>query len=798
MKAGPIACSILYKRTATGVNPRPMSGKIIGARVLRTEDARLLTGNGEYVDDIHLPGMLHAAFLRSPFPHARLLSIDTKAAMAQPGVHAVLTAGDLEPPLHAMRLPMLVPNPHAENSRTQFALARSEICYAGEAIAMVVADSRYLAEDALAAIAVEFDALPAAGDCRRAMNPNAPPAHLGAADNRAAEFRVHYGDAAPAFSQAAHVSGQELWHHRGCAHPLECRGVLADWKRRNASLTLWSSTQTPHLEQRVISELLGITPARVRVIAPDVGGGFGPKAIFYGEDAVVAAASRRLNRPVKWIEDRREHFLATTQERDQYWDVEIALDCDARILAVRGSMLHDTGAYLPWGVVMPTIAATTVPGPYVVPAYDLAVTVVHTNKVPTTPVRGAGRPQAVFAIERLLDGAADALGMDRAEIRRRNLIRPEQMPYSVGLTFRDGKPVVYDSGDYPACLEAALRLSRYGAFRDRQRQAHEGGRHIGIGVASYVEGTGLGPFEGVTVRVLGDGTISVLSGAAPQGQGHVTMLQQIVAEKLSVQIEMVLVTLGDTAAISMGVGTFASRITANAGPAASLAAETVRGKAILLASRVLEADADNLVCDDGRIGTGTGNRRSITLAELAQFSQGLPGFSLPPGETPGLEHTAWFTPPQAAYCNGVHVAEVEVDAETGGVHILNYSVVHDSGHLINPLIVDGQIQGGVAHGVGNALLEWMGYGDDAQPLTTSFADYALPSACSLPNIQTVHMETPSPLNPLGVKGAGEGGTIPVAAAIVGAIEDALSPFGVRLTRAPVTPDYIMSLLRSAG
>ena len=775
-----------------------MSGKSIGARVLRTEDARLLTGKGEFVDDIRLPGMLHAAFLRSPHPHARILAIDVNAANSMPGVHAVLTGAELNPALRSTRLPMLVPNPYSALSLTQFALAKNEVCYAGEALAVVVADSRYLAEDALPLIAIEYEVLRGVGDCRSALESTAPAAHLGSANNRATEFRTSYGDVAAAFAAAAHVFHEDLWQHRGCAHPLECRGALANWSSRDSALTLWSSTQTPHLEQRVLAELLEVTPSHVRVIAPDVGGGFGPKAIFYGEDAVVAAASRMLKQPVKWIEDRREHFLATTQERDQYWSVEIALDGEARILGIRGSMIHDTGAYLPWGVVMPYIAATTVPGPYVVPAYDLAVTVAYTNKVPTTPVRGAGRPQAVFAMERLLDRAAGELGMDRAEIRQRNLIASAQMPYTVGLTFRDGKPVVYDSGDYPACVDAALRLSGYQTFRRRQRAAREQGRYIGLGIASYVEGTGLGPFEGVTLRVLQDGMIEVCSGAAPQGQGHRTMLQQIVADGLGVAIESVRVTLGDTAAIAMGVGTFASRITANAGPAAAIAAEAVRGKAVALAARILAADPAELTCEDGRIGTQTGNRPSITLGELAKISQGYPGFSLPPGETPGLEHTAWFAPPQAAYCNGTHVAEVEVDVETGGVHIFNYSVVHDSGTLINPLIVDGQIQGGVAHGIGNALLEWMGYGDDAQPLTTTFADYALPSSCSVPNIRAEHMETPSPLNPLGAKGAGEGGTIPVAAAIAAAIEDALSPFGVRISNSPVTSHGIVAALRVAA
>lgn len=623
------------------------AGNLIGARILRTEDAQLLAGHGEFADDIRLPAMLHAAFLRSPFAHARVNAIDPRPALAIPGVRTVLTASELNPALRSTRLPMLVPNPFCETSLTPFALARDEVCYTGEAVALVVADSRYAAEDALAAVAVEFENLPAVCDCRAAIAPEAPAAHLGTSHNRATQFTTAYGDADSAFSAAAHIFREELWQHRGGAHPLECRGAVACWSERDASLTLWSSTQTPHLEKRVLAELLELSPSRVRVIAPDVGGGFGPKAIFYGEDAVVAAAARLLNRPVKWIEDRREHFLATTQERDQYWSVEIALDRDARILGVRGSTVHDTGAWLPWGVVMPYIAATTMPGPYRVPAYDLTVTAAYTNKVPTTPVRGAGRPQAVFAMERLLDRAASELRMDRAEIRRRNLIQPQQMPYTVGLTFRDGKPVVYDSGDYPACLERVLDLAGYRDFRKTQRDAREQNRHIGLGIGCYVEGTGLGPFEGVTIRILDDGAIAVASGAAPQGQGHRTMLQQIVATRFGVAVEAISVTLGDTDAIAMGVGTFASRITANAAPAAAIAAETVRGKAIALAARVLSVEAADLVCEDGRISAVTGNRPSVSLGELARISQGYPGFSLAPGESPGLEHTAWFTPLQA-------------------------------------------------------------------------------------------------------------------------------------------------------
>jgi carbon-monoxide dehydrogenase large subunit len=491
----------------------------------------------------------------------------------------------------------------------------------------------------------------------------------------------------------------------------------------------------------------------------------------------------KLGRPVKWIEDRREHFLCATQERDQYWDVAIAVDADGKILGLRGRLLHDSGAFVPWGVIMPYIAAATVPGPYVIPAYQLDTVVVLTNKVATTPVRGAGRPQAVFAMERLLDRVAHELDLDRAELRCRNFIKPEQMPYEVGLIFRDGKPLVYDSGDYPKGQQTALTIAEYESFRERQRSALNEGRFVGIGLGNYVEGTGLGPFEGVTVRVLPSGKVAVATGATSQGQGTRTTLSQIVAEQVGCRIEDIVMTVGDTAAIAQGVGAFASRQAVNAGCSALVAGQAVRTQLIALAARVL---------------AGTGNRPTVGFGELARLAQGIPGVSLPVGQAAGLEHTAYYTPSQAAYCSGTHVAEVEVDAMTGGVKVLKYTVAHDSGRVINPLIVDGQVQGGVAHGIGNALLEWMQYDDNAQPLTTSFADYLLPMATDVPTCTIAHVETVNPLNPLGVKGAGEGGTIPAPAAIIAAIEDALSPFGVHFAETPLTPERIVAALRAAG
>jgi carbon-monoxide dehydrogenase large subunit len=714
------------------------------------------------------------------------------------GVHAVLTADDLPPRMATGQIPMLVPNPSIRTPRTQLALARHEVCYVGQTIAVVIAANRYLAEDAAAAVAVDFEVLPAVSDYRDAAKPGAACAHSDLASNIAAVVPMAYGDVDTAFARAAHVFEEELSLHRGGAMTLEGRAVLASHDPGSDVLTVWSATQTPHLCRGTLADLLERDLESIRVIAPHVGGGFGTKAPFYAEEAVIAAAAMKLRRPVTWQEDRREHFLSATQERDQHWKVAIAVNADGKILGLRGAMLHDNGAFLPWGIIAPYIAATTFPGPYVVPAYALEVTVVLTNRVPTTVVRGAGRPQAVFAMERLMDRTARELRIDPAELRARNMITPEQMPYSVGLLFRDGKPLVYASGDFPKSQRRALALSNYRGFRARQSSARAEGRYLGIGIGNYVEGTGLGPFEGVTVRVLPNGKVAVATGATSQGQGTRTTLSQIVADRVGCRLEDIVMTAGDTSAISQGVGAFASRQAINAGSSALMAGEHVRNQIVALAARVLGVAESDIDVEDGRATGRGGNKPSLTLGELARLAQGMPGFSFAAGQAPGLEHTAYFTPQQASYCNGTHVAEVEVDPFTGGVKLLAYTVAHDSGTIINPLIVDGQVQGGVAHGIGNALFEWMKYDAAAQPLTTSFQDYLLPAAPDVPGCKIEHVETPNPLNPLGVKGAGEGGTIPAPAAIISAIEDALSPFGVRFGRMPLPPDQIVDALRKAG
>ncbi len=770
----------------------------VGSSVSRVEDSALLAGRGRFIDDFHLPGMLHAAVVRSPFAHARVGKIDCCEALKLPGVHAVLTHADLPQPFRDERLLLLVPNPAIRHPVTNYALARDEVCFAGEAVAFVVADDRYAAEDAAERVMVDYEPLPSASDCRAALAPDAAIAHVGRADNIAAEFPMTYGDVDGAFAGAAHVIKESFFTHRGGGHAMECRGIVAAHDPVADSMTLWSNTQAPHMLRNVYARMMGVSEGQVRVIAPpDVGGGFGPKGMYYQEQFCAAAAARQLGRPVKWIEDRRENFIATFQERDQYWDVEIAVDEDGKLRGVRGSLIHDSGAYLPWGIITPFISATTVPGPYVLPAYEMNLSVVFTNKVATTPVRGAGRPQAAFVMERLMDRVALDLAFDPAKVRRRNFVQPEQMPYPVGLVFRDGSPVVYDSGDYPRCQEKSLELADHDNFRARQTVARAEGRYIGLGLGSYVEGTGLGPFEGVKVKIEMSGEVAVQTGAAPQGQGHQTMLAQIVADRLGVKPGDVSVTPGDTAGVGIGIGTFASRITANAGPSAQMAANTVREKLVKAASHLLEAAEEDLDLADGRVFVKGVPDHGKSFAEIASFANGMPGFALPGGVIPGLEETAYFTPERSTYANGAHVAEVEVDIETGAVTILRYSTAHDCGTMVNPKMVEGQVMGGVAHGVGNALYEWMHYDDDAQPQTVNFGEYLIPMATDVPRVEQVHIESPTPLNPLGVKGAGEGGTIPALAAIAGAVEDALAPFGVRVTQTPMTPPYILSLLDAA-
>jgi carbon-monoxide dehydrogenase large subunit len=768
--------------------------KYIGHSVKRLEDHPLLTGAGRFVADLRLPDTLEAAFVRSPHAHAAIRGIDTSAARRCPGVHAVLTLADLIPLLAQERLPLQFRTAQLPPDITPLVLAKDEVAFVGEAVAVVVAQTRYLAEDAAALVAVDYEPLPAVSDCRQALEPGAPRAHRGRASNVLLEFRQAYGEVEDAFARAPRRSSVSLKQHRGGAHSIEGRGALAAYDVNEDRLTLWSSTQLAHEMRAFLMTLLRLDENQLRVVAPDVGGGFGAKFVMYPEEVTLAASCLLLRRPIRWIEDRREHFLAAIQERDQYWDLEVAFDNDGRLLGVRGEMLHDEGAYTPQGINLPYNASTALPGPYILPAYQLDVRVVETNKVATMPVRGAGYPEGAFAMERLLDAIADELGLERAEVRRRNLVPPEKMPYVSPLKTRAGSPVALDSGDFPACQRMALEAIDYAGFASRQRHARAEGRYLGLGIGNGVKGTGRGPFESGIVRIGRSGRISVYTGAMPMGQGIKTALAQICAEQFGVAPDTVAVAAGDTAVIPYGQGGFASRQTVTAGSAVHLAASAVRDKALKVAAHLLEVGVSDLELRDGRIEIAGAPGSGLTLREVAEAVSGVPGYAMPGKFEPGLESMQSFLPSALTYGGGSHAVELEVDIETCGIRILRYVVVNDSGRVINPMMVEGQLTGGAAHGIGNALFEWMGYDDQAQPVTTTFADYLMPSATEVPQIEVKLAEFPSLLNPLGVKGVGESGCVPAAGAIVSAIENALAPFGVRISEYPVTPAKLFALL----
>jgi aerobic carbon-monoxide dehydrogenase large subunit len=770
----------------------------VGRAVQRKEDARLLRGQGLYVADVDLEGMLHLAVLRSPHAHARVLSVDVQAARQLPGVLAAVSFADLPDP---KRLPMLVP--HAQlRPRMPYPLAADRVLYVGEPVAAVVADTSYQAEDALAAIDVEYEPLPAVVDPEAALESDAPLLHAGASDNVAAAVTQEVGDFDTAFQHADQILSYTFRSGRLSGQPLETRGVAARSERTRlggVSLTVWDSTQSPHTVRRVLADMLGLPMHAIRVIAPEVGGGFGIKNRFYPEEFLVPYLARLLERPVRWIEDRREDLLSSYQAREQVHHVEVAAQSDGTILGLRDRYVVDNGAYSPFGLVVPFNAMTTLPGPYRLRNYRAEMRAAYTNKAPNAPYRAAGRPPAVFVMERVMDLVARQFALDPATVRLKNMIRPDEFPYATGLLDRDGTELTYDSGDYPGCLEDALARLDVAAFREQQSQARQQGRWLGLGIGCYVESTGRGPFEGATVRVQPSGQVLVLTGAAPQGQSHETTLAQLCADRLGVRIEDVTVVTGDTDAISLGIGTFASRTAVVAGNAVSVAAAQVRAKTLRMAALLLEVSPDDLEIEAGVVGVKGAPERTVTLARVAQvLSAPPPAMLFGEGLEPGLEATHYYHPTGNTFAGGVHVATVEVDAATGQVSVLRYIVVHDCGTIINPMVLDGQVVGGVAQGLGNALYEEMVYDPaSGQPLTTSLMDYLLPTSMEVPSVEVLHRCTPSPLNPEGIKGAGEGGTMPVPATIANAIDDALAPLGVTVTRVPLSPAALLALIREA-
>ena len=770
---------------------------LIGRSVPRPEDATLLRGKGRYIDDITLPGLLHATFVRSPVAHARLAGIDAAPSRALPGVHAVLTHRDLRKLLTGDRIPLAVAAGAIRFHVDPLPLALDELCYVGEPVALVVAESRRIAEDAAALVTLDYEMLPAVLDPRGGLAPGAPKARLDCPDNLVARHRIDYGDVDAAFAGAAHRFAERFRLDKGGGHSIETRGLIARFDPAEETLTLWVNSQMPHRAKSVLCEALGLAEHRVRVVVPTTGGGFGTKAPFYPEELALPAASMLLGRPIKWIEDRRENFATALLERLQDWEVEAACDANGRLLAIRGTLYHDHGAATPYGVALPYNAGTNLVGPYVLPAYRLDIALCLTNMAPTAATRGAGRPQGTLVMERLLDRIAATLGLERDEVRRRNLIPRDAMPYRIPIVQRDGSVMTYDSGDYPECQRRALAEAGWADFPARQAAARREGRWLGIGLANYVEATGRGPFESAALRIGASGKIIVSTGATEQGQGTKAMLAQLVQAVLGVGAGDISVVAGDTAATPLGMGAFASRQTVTAGNAIYIAAHEVRTKALRAAAEMLEAAPEDLELVGGNVQVKGAPQLHRSLGAIARALGGLPGMALPGGMKPGLAAHSDYQPPSLTYCNGTHVCEVEIDIECAAVRILRYVVVHDCGRMINPMAVDGQVLGGVVHGIGATLYEWMRYDEEGQPQTVTYGDYLLPTADVLPRVEIHHVESPTPLNPLGVKGAAESGTIAAPAVIASAVEHALAPLGVTIRDLPLTPARLYALIDAA-
>jgi aerobic carbon-monoxide dehydrogenase large subunit len=791
-----------------------MTTRMFGERVPRVEDARLVTGNGRFLDDLGHDA-LEAAFVRSPHAHARVVDVDVTDALDVEGLVAIYSYEDLEGRM-GEPLPLLIPHPTLTHGRTPYALAEEEVNHVGEAVVMVVATSRYVAEDVCDRVRVTYEPLPAVVGVEAARTA----AHLVHDDvpgNVAAVMVQQTGDADAAVDAAPHRLELDLGIERSASTPLEGKGVLARWDADDRSLLVHTSTQTSTSVRQAIAAKLDLPVDRVEVVTPDVGGGFGVKIVHpWPEEVLVPWAARRLGRAVKWTEDRREHFVSSAHERGQLHQVRVGYDDDGRLLGLSVRFWHDNGAYIPYGLIVPIITSTQLLGPYKPGVYRVEFASLYTNTVIVTPYRGAGRPQGCFVMERVMDAIAADLGIDRTVVRERNFIRPDEMPYDQGLVFQDGRQLLYDSGDFPASLAKLKALVGWDDFEAVREQARSEGRRVGIGLACYVEGTGVGPYEGGHIRVETDGTVVVSTGLTSQGQGHQTMLAQIVADELGVPFERIRVTTGDTRRFKYAVGTFASRTAVMSGSAVAMTARTVRRKALTIAAQALEANVEDLEVVDGLVqvkGSGAGSTARIELGTVAVLSNPLryafdeaaaraTQFAAPsdpdtppvgPGESPGLEGTDYYSPARSPFANGMHAVVVETDPDTAEITILRYCVVHDCGTLVNQLIVEGQIHGGVAQGVGGALYERMEYAPDGQLLNASFMDFLMPYATEVPTIEIDHLVTPSPLNPLGVKGAGEAGVIPGSAAIASAIEDAE---GITITSMPISPSQLFELRRA--
>jgi carbon-monoxide dehydrogenase large subunit len=780
------------------------SAPFVGQRLRRKEDARLIRGTGRFLADIHLPGTLHAAVLRSPYAHASVVRLDVSPALAVEGVVAAFTSADLEgrlgPFVEGARkeiAPALVERIDLTVKPTPFpVLAEGEVLWFGQPVAVVVACDRYAAEDGLEAIEVAYEPLAPIPDAESALAEGAPILHPELGDNVAARFVVCAGDVDKAFAEAPHTLRERFTFGRHAANAMETRGVQAVYDEGRDELTAWVTNARPHLIRTHLGEMLGRPLESVRVIAPDMGGSFGTGV--FSEDALIPFLAVALRRPVRWIEDRQENLAATRHARDQVHDLELAYDDDGRILALRDRFLVDVGAYNAYAITVSYNTAAHLRGQYGIDCFSIEGVNVLTTKAPVTPVRGAGRPEAVFALDRALDLVAAERGIDPAELRRRNLIPAIEMPRRMGMPYRDGVEMVYDSGDFPAQLEQALEAFAYEELRSKQEEWRAQGRRVGVGISSYVEGSGFGPFEGAVVRLDPAGNLRVGTGAKPHGQGLETTLAQVCADEFGVSPDRVTVSAGDTSLIQFGIGTFASRSAVTAGSAVGIASQRLREKVLAVAGELLEISPAELELVDGRIGVrGGAGQRNVTLAEVAAAAAPGPRSRLPAGVEPGLEALYYFVPPTVTFGSGTHIAAVEVDEETGFVHLLRYLTVDDCGRMLNPTIVEGQIHGGVAHGIGSALFEEAVYDEDCQLLAGTYMDYLVPTATEVPSIEVGHQECLSTLNPFGIKGCGEGGAVSPPAAVANAVADALRPLEIEVNRVPIRPEVLLESIRRA-
>ena len=758
----------------------------LGARVRRREDPRLVTGGGTYVDDLNPTGLCHLVFVRSYLPHATIVSVDVGAARSAPGVIAVVTAADSE------GMPGFAQSgPRGSRLPDRPLLNGRKVRFIGDLIGFVVAQTREQARDAAELITIDLKSLPAVVDPLQAAGARSPIVHDGLDSNVADTSTRLWGDIEAAFTGAYRVARARIRNQRLAGVPIEPRGIVAIAHRWEPSVTVWSATQVPHSVRDEIAAFLDLPQSVVRVIAPEVGGGFGAKLSVYPEELLVPWAAMRVGRPVKWIEDRSENLQATTHGRDHIHDAELAVNADGTLRGLRVKLTADLGAY-PMGVEIPRLTRRLMSGCYRLPALQVDIRSVYTNKTPIAAYRGAGRPEAIFLIERMMDLAARELRIDPAEIRRRNLLPPFVEPTSSISGER------YDSGDYPEVLERALSIAGYGQLRQEQEGLRRTGSLVGIGVACYVEMAGFGPdgdlFESATVRVHADGTVTVVTGTSPHGQGHETAWSQLVSAELGVAMDRIVVVHGDTASVPAGVGTFGSRSAAVGGSAVHLAASDVGEKARLLAAQLLEAAAADIVIDDGRWQVRGAPSRAVTFADIAAAAY---SSARPKDMEAGLESTRFFQPSSMVFPFGAHVAVVEVDAETGFVVLRKYVSVDDCGRVLNPLLVEGQVHGGLAQGIAQALHEEVAYGVDGSLLSGNLTTYMIPTAPDLPSFTLDRTITPSPINPLGVKGIGESATIGSTPAVVNAVLDALAPLGIREIDPPCTPEKVWRAIERA-